>query len=199
MQHLVVTAAGQSFAIPSSRVVEVIPPIAVAALAGLPDWMPGCIRYRGALVPLVDLGRRLEATRAPVRASPVPSESDAPPVPSAGGPARLGNRLIIMKTAEGREERRLGLRVDAVLSLAMIDSPPSAAESCDNAGASATGGPTPRLPEESWIGPVVEWQGRTIQLLEPGAILPGRVWERVLPATRTEGEPSRGQTACGNA
>lgn len=151
MHHLTFTAAGRSFAIPAQRVVEVVPPVIVEPAAGLPEWLPGFIRYRGELVPLVDLTRLLD-----VEDGRGMSSSDSVP--------QLGQRVIVIETATGGHAGRLGLRVDAVLALVAI-------ESCANRGWSSG----------AWLGPLVVQNADTFQLVDPDAILNDSIAKRVLP------------------
>jgi chemotaxis signal transduction protein len=164
MQHLSFLVGGRSFAIPSSLVVEVIPPVALTAVAGLPGWIPGCMRYRGGLVPVVDLADRLVA------------ETGTPPSRSPVTPARLGTRVLVVEAAshDDPRSRRLGIRVDAVLDLIPIETlrAPFGASVADTTAL-----------EPSWLGPLVVHDGRTIQLLEPRAILPPAVDAQRFPST----------------
>jgi chemotaxis-related protein WspB len=97
MQLLSFTVAGEPYAIESRRVVEVLPMVPARAIPRMPDYVLGVFTYRGALVPLVDLGRRL---------------ADAPPAD------RLSTRVIVVDFAppEGRPGR-LGLVAENVISI----------------------------------------------------------------------------------
>ena len=59
MQLLTFTVAGDSYAIESRRVVEVLPLVPARPIPLTPGYVRGVFTYRGSLVPLVDLGRRL--------------------------------------------------------------------------------------------------------------------------------------------
>jgi chemotaxis-related protein WspB len=59
MQLLTFTVAGDSYAIESRRVVEVLPLVPARSIPHTPGYVRGVFTYRGSLVPLVDLGRRL--------------------------------------------------------------------------------------------------------------------------------------------
>lgn len=59
MQLLTFTVAGESYAIESRRVVEVLPLVPARPIPLTPGYVRGVFTYRGSLVPLVDLGRRL--------------------------------------------------------------------------------------------------------------------------------------------
>ena len=58
MQLLTFSVAGQAYAIPSRKVIEVLPLVAARPIPHTPDYVSGVFTYRGQLVPLVDLGRR---------------------------------------------------------------------------------------------------------------------------------------------
>jgi chemotaxis-related protein WspB len=55
MLALVVSAGGERYALPARCVVEVVPRIPARKVALCPAWVAGVIRYRGALLPIVDL------------------------------------------------------------------------------------------------------------------------------------------------
>ncbi len=97
MQLLSFTVAGEPYAIESRRVVEVLPLVPARPIPRMPDYVLGVFTYRGALVPLVDLGRRL---------------ADTPPAD------RLSTRVIVVDFAppEGRPGR-LGLVAEHVISI----------------------------------------------------------------------------------
>ncbi len=97
MQLLSFTVAGEPYAIESRRVVEVLPLVPARPIPRMPDYVLGVFTYRGALVPLVDLGRRL---------------ADSPPAD------RLSTRVIVVDFAppEGRPGR-LGLVAEPVISI----------------------------------------------------------------------------------
>jgi chemotaxis-related protein WspB len=59
MQLLTFGVGGEPYAIESRRVVEVLPLVPARSLPQLPDYLLGLFTYRGSLVPLVELGRRL--------------------------------------------------------------------------------------------------------------------------------------------
>jgi len=59
MQLLTFTAGGQTYAIESKNVVEVLPAVPVRAVPKLPDYVLGVVGYRGRLIPVIDLAKRL--------------------------------------------------------------------------------------------------------------------------------------------
>jgi len=97
MQLLTFSVAGQAYAIEPRKVIEVLPLVTARPIPHTPDYVAGIFTYRGQLVPLVDLGRRL-----------------------AAGPLveRLSTRVIVVEIA-GRcgEARRLGLMAENVISI----------------------------------------------------------------------------------
>jgi len=95
MQLLTFGLGGEPYAIESRHVVEVLPLVPARPLPGLPDYLLGLITYRGDLVPLVDLGMRLDAGRAA---------------------ARLSTRVIVVALA-GAGDHRLGLVAEHVTAI----------------------------------------------------------------------------------
>ena len=63
MQLLTFTVAGQTYAIESRRVVEVLPLVPARPIPHPPAYIRGIFTYRGRLVPLVDLGSGLPPDR----------------------------------------------------------------------------------------------------------------------------------------
>ena len=59
MQLLILTAGDQSYAIEAHCVVEVLPMVPVRSVPRLPPYVLGMISYRGRLIPVIDLARRL--------------------------------------------------------------------------------------------------------------------------------------------
>ena len=76
MQLLTFTVAGETYAIESRAVVEVLPLVPARPLPLAPDYVRGVFTYRGGLVPLVDLARRMAAPppvdRVPTAETPRP-------------------------------------------------------------------------------------------------------------------------------
>lgn len=56
---LTLTAGTERYALPSSCVVEVVPAVKLRAVPGTPPSVAGLLAYRGRIVPVVDLARRL--------------------------------------------------------------------------------------------------------------------------------------------
>lgn len=98
MQLLCFTVGGDSYAIPSQRVVEVVPLLAARPLPDAPAAVRGLFVHRGRLTPLVDLACLL------------------------GGPPlrdRLSTRVIVVEASTAGSDRpaRLGVAAETVLSL----------------------------------------------------------------------------------
>lgn len=97
MQLLTFSVAGQAYAIPSRKVIEVLPLVAARPIPHTPDYVSGVFTYRGQLVPLVDLGRRFGT-----------------------GPlaARLSTRVIVVDVEAGSAAaRRIGMTAENVISI----------------------------------------------------------------------------------
>lgn len=105
MQLLTFTVAGESYAIESRRVVEVLPLVPARPIPLTPGYVRGVFTYRGSLVPLVDLGRRLGDVDLEERLSTrVIVVEYLPPGPRR--PARLGlvaENVISIVAAERAE------------------------------------------------------------------------------------------------
>jgi len=81
------------YAIPARDVVEVVPQVLLRSLPGAPSYVAGLLAYRSALLPVVDLSRRL---------IDVASRS------------RLSTRIVVVERASGAEPVRYGLLVERV-------------------------------------------------------------------------------------
>lgn len=101
MQLLTFTVAGQTYAVESRRVIEVLPLVPARPLPRVPDYIRGIFTYRGRLVPLIDLGRRLADAEVTERLSTRVIVVEFTP---AGGPAcRLGlvaENVVSIRAAE---------------------------------------------------------------------------------------------------
>jgi len=98
MQLLTFTVAGQAYAVESRRVIEVLPLVPARPLPRAPGYVRGIFTYRGRLVPLVDLARRLA---------------------DVGAAERLSTRVIVVEftPAAGGQPRRIGLVAENVVSI----------------------------------------------------------------------------------
>jgi chemotaxis-related protein WspB len=147
MQLLTFSVAGQPYAIESRRVIEVLPLVPARPLPQVPDYVLGIFTYRGSLVPLVDLARRLGVTAASERLSTrVIGVEDAPPADTSAGVAAPG--LV-----------RLGLVAENVIAI----------RAAEEAAASL---PPLRLPAADYLDRVFRLAGGTVQLIDVTRLLP---------------------------
>jgi chemotaxis-related protein WspB len=115
MQLLTFTVAGESYAIESRRVVEVLPLVPARPIPRTPAYVRGVFTYRGSLVPLIDLGRRLADTAPQERLSTRVVVAEYRP-PGAGGPTRLGlvaENVTSIIAAERAETSRPALDLES--------------------------------------------------------------------------------------
>lgn len=102
MQLLTFTVAGETFAVESRRVVEVLPLVRATPIPHTPPYVRGVFTYRGSLVPLVDLGRRLADTALE---------------------ERLSTRVIVVdyQPPGWKQRTRLGLVAENVIAILSAD------------------------------------------------------------------------------
>ena len=81
------------FAIPARFVVEVVPKVDVHRLAKAPPWLTGMFAYRGAVLPVVDLCRRVFDTEHK---------------------SRLSSRIVVVDREQGDPSGRYGILVEGV-------------------------------------------------------------------------------------
>lgn len=62
---LTLTAGAERYALPSACVVEVVPAVALRPVPATPSSVAGLLSFRGSIVPVVDLPRRLGRPPAP--------------------------------------------------------------------------------------------------------------------------------------
>lgn len=84
---------GQVFAIPARAVVEVVPKVELRAVPRAPEWLAGVFAYRGAVLPVVDLARRVFDVECR---------------------SRLSSRIVVVERASHDSEGRYGLLVESV-------------------------------------------------------------------------------------
>jgi chemotaxis-related protein WspB len=65
MLLLVVRVAGDAYAVEAARVVEVVPRLELRTLPHAPEALAGLFRYRGRMVPVIDLGILLGSHPSP--------------------------------------------------------------------------------------------------------------------------------------
>lgn len=122
MQLLTFTVAGESYAIESRRVVEVLPLVPARPIPLTPGYVRGVFTYRGSLVPLVDLGRRLGDFELEERLSTRVIVVEYLP-PGLRRPARLGlvaENVISIVAAERAETSLPALELPAAPFLGRI-------------------------------------------------------------------------------
>jgi chemotaxis-related protein WspB len=144
MQLLSFSVAGQPFAIESRRVIEVLPLVPARPLPRAPDYLTGIFTYRGRLVPLVDLARRLGVT---------------PPA------AKLSTRVIVVEF----EPDAAGLEPTGLIRLGLIAENVVAVRSSDEAGATL---PSLRLPDADYLDRALRIGGETVQVIDVRKLLP---------------------------
>jgi chemotaxis-related protein WspB len=89
------------FALPAARVRQVVPRVALAAVAGLPKEVEGLLELSGDVVPVVDLGKLLRGVACD---------------------DRLGTRIIVARTGPQNGAAELGLVAEDVTDLHTLDS-----------------------------------------------------------------------------
>lgn len=160
MQLLTFTIAGQSYAIPSKRVIEVLPLVPARPVPGMPNYVTGLFTYRGQLLPLVDLGIRIA---------------------SATPPRRLSTRVIVVEfpagvvvDGVGPALARLGLVAENVISIRSVEG-----ETAPLA--------TMALPHAPYLGQILRLEGRsgtdatTVQLINLERLLPEELLRGLFP------------------
>jgi chemotaxis-related protein WspB len=156
MQLLTFTVAGQTYAIESRRVVEVLPLVPARPIPRTPDFVRGIFTYRGRLVPLIDLGLRL---------------ADTPPV------ERLSTRVIVvhyhLAAAPAPPPALLGLVAEHVVSI------------CSSEQADVVA-PAFAIPDAGFLGRLLRIRGRTIQVIEADHLLPATLAAGLFPAPTAE-------------
>lgn len=170
MQLLTFTIAGQSYAIPSKRVIEVLPLVPARPIPGMPEYVNGLFTYRGQLLPLVDLGTRIATSPPPRRLSTrvivVEFPVDNLPVDSGGidhPPTGLA---------------RMGLVAENVISIRSVEEASSPLA-------------TMALPHAPYLGRILRLEGRTgtdattVQLIDLERLLPEELLRGLFPHSTT--------------
>jgi len=122
MQLLTFTVAGEPYAIEARRVVEVLPLVPARPIPSTPVYIRGVFTYRGSLVPLVDMARRLADRPLTERLSTRVIVVDYHP-PAGGGAGRLGlvaENVIAIVAAERAETSLPALELEAAPFLGRI-------------------------------------------------------------------------------
>jgi chemotaxis-related protein WspB len=128
------------------RVLEVVPRVELQPAVGSPPWLAGVFIYRAQVVPVLDLHRLLEAGDCP---------------------RHLSSRIILVRQADGAEQRLLGLLAAQVADIRDIPPPDRLA-------------PSLAAPGKPDLGPVVPDGREMLHLLELDHLLP-ESFQRLLP------------------
>jgi len=164
MQLLTFTVAGQTYAIESRTVIEVLPLVPARPIPLMPDYVKGIFTYRGHLVPLIDLGRRLAAKPLAERLSTRVMVVEFDPVHRSSSPEHPSAPV------------RLGLVAENVISI------------CSALDADASF-PAMELPDALFLGKLLRIRGQTIQLLAIEHVLPPAILSGLFPATAEAKSP----------
>jgi chemotaxis signal transduction protein len=100
MLVLIVQVAEERYVVPAARVVEVLPRVRLSPVPRAAPWHAGVLSYRGAALPVMDLGRRL---------------GDQPCAP------RIGNRVLVVDVQRPAGVERWGVLVEQVLHVRDVD------------------------------------------------------------------------------
>jgi chemotaxis-related protein WspB len=114
MLSLLFNLGDSLYAIPARSVVEVVPHVALRILPGAPPWVAGLLAYRGRVLPVVDLGRKLFGT--------------------GSGQSRLSSRIVVVETKAERGGRRFGILTERVSEVRRISLEASTPAELDSAG-----------------------------------------------------------------
>lgn len=153
MQLITFTVGGQAFAIESRSVIEVLPLVPHRQVPLVPDYVSGMFTYRGRLVPVIDLGVRLQGR--PVE-------------------RRLSTRIIVVEftTAAAGDAAvipvRAGLVAENVIS------------TCRAEEAEATY-PALQLGHAPFMAGILRLRGSTVHLLAVDRLLPPDIVSGLFP------------------
>jgi chemotaxis-related protein WspB len=158
MQLLTFSIAGEPYAIEARLVTEVLPLVPARPIPRVPDYVSGIFTYRGDLVPLVDLGRRLGA---------------GPPS------ARLSTRVIVVEFQPagrtGGPQVRLGLVAENVIGI----------RGAEEAEASL---PPLQIADAPYLGGLMRLGGGTVQVIDVTRLLPDDLVAGLFPPAASASE-----------
>lgn len=160
---VVFEVASERYGIEAVRVVEVVPSVPLRAVPGTVPGVVGLLRFRGGLVPVVDLGIVWAGRPSPVRLS---SRIVVTELGASGG-------AWIDVAAHVRP--RIGLLAERVLRIATVD--PDAAEAADG----------PKTPGARGLGRIVKDGDALLQLVRAEDLVPAEILASLV---REEGAPS---------
>ncbi len=180
MQLLTFTIAGQPYAIPSKRVIEVLPLVPARPIPGTPEYVTGLFTYRGQLLPLVDLGTRIAATPPPRRLSTrvIVVEFPAGTPPDANFPIGSGPGGTDGIEFAPAGLARMGLVAENVISIRSVEEAASPLA-------------TMALPHAPYLGQILRIEGRTgtdattVQLIDLERLLPEDLLRGLFPHSTT--------------
>ena len=157
MQLLTFTAGGQTYAIEAKSVVEVLPAVPVRAVPRLPDYVLGVVGYRGRLIPVIDLAKRL-TDEFSVR--------------------RLSTRLLVVEFTE-REPSEKPFRATTARLGIVAENMVSTLRSEDV----DTLFPAMRLDHSPYLGRILRLNGQTVHMLVVESLLPAELVSGLFAAT----------------
>lgn len=155
--------ASERYGIEAVRVVEVVPSVPLRAVPGTVPGVVGLLRFRGGLVPVVDLGVLWAGRPSPVRLS---SRIVVTELGAAGG---------AWTDVAAHARPRIGLLAERVLRVATVD--PDGAEAGDG----------PKTPGARGLGRIVKDGDALLQLVRAEDLVPADVLATLV---REEGAPS---------
>ena len=98
LELLTIRVGDLEFGLDLGSVKEVIRPVPVVRVPGLPPFVAGVIKFRNVAIPVLDLGARFQAKSSLPRENPAPATAGARPGAGEGlddDGRRVGNRLVI--------------------------------------------------------------------------------------------------------
>ncbi|HEV8266847.1 MAG TPA: chemotaxis protein CheW [Thermoanaerobaculia bacterium] len=109
--YLTIVLAGEACALDVASVVEVVEHAPITRVPRTPDWALGVLNLRGAIVPVVDLARKLGLAPTEVTAK---------------------SCVVMVERGEGDERRVVGILADGVDTVVDVD--PASIQSCPSFG-----------------------------------------------------------------
>lgn len=162
MQLLTFTAGGLTYAIEVTKVVEVLPSVPVRPVPTLPEYVLGMMSYRGAMIAVIDLPRRLTGEAA----KPL-----------------LSTRLIVVECSPRRGVEpaavggnRLGLVAENMVSTFRSED----AETVFG---------TMHLESAPYLGRILRLHGMTVHMLVVENLLPAEIATGLIPSQGAKPQP----------
>jgi chemotaxis-related protein WspB len=107
----------EHYAIPARSVVEVVPKVSLRSVPRSPAWFAGVFAYRGTVIGVIDLARRLHDTDCP---------------------SRLSNRIMVVARSAGAGELRYGMLTERVTEVRQLNAQAAEAQFRDSPLIAAT-------------------------------------------------------------